>query len=191
MEDPSGLTGKEDAKREVELVSRRVALLLLAFAKTLVDELGTNVGVPLIAKAIKQYGRMIGEEVRKKVIGQGLPLSPENYGAETSRSLPKTIVHDQMEEITVGGKRRIRLYGCVLAKVWRQYRQEKLRRLYCYVDPAKYMAHNPEYKLDHAKALRDGHDYCELCIEKTNLEERNAFAADSEDWLSIDHCSGK
>ena len=171
--------------------SRRLGLLHLAFSRALVDELGEEEGRRLILKAIKRYGTMIGEEVRKAVEEQGLPLTPENYGIGPSRSLPEFGMHSGSEEIEVDAVKRFRAYGCVMAKVWKEYGEEKIGRLYCYVDPAKYMAYNPDYKLAHITAIPDGSSYCEFCIEETTPRERAAFNSEEEDWQFIDRCEEK
>ena len=180
-----------DAAHEVELVSRRLALLHLAFAKTLVQEFGQSKGRQLVTKAVKVYGRMIGKQVREDVFAQGLEPTPENYGVGTSRSLPNIGMHAGSETVEIDGKKRIRAYGCVMARVWNEYGENKLGRLYCYVDPAKYIAYNPDYVLAHVKALPDGDDYCEFCVRQTSPKERADFASDDADWLYIDHCEEK
>jgi len=180
-----------EAAYEVELASRRLALLHLAFAKTLVQEFGPSKGKQLVAKAIKAYGRMIGEQVRKDVLAQGLEPTPENYGVGTSRSLPNIGMHERVEEVEAEGKKRLRAYGCVMARVWNEYGENELGRLYCYVDPAKYMAYNPDYKLAHAKVLPGGDAYCEFCIRPTSAKERADFASEDVDWLYIDYCGEK
>jgi hypothetical protein len=50
----------EEAKRQVALVSRRLGLLHLAFAEVLVRHLGDEEGKKMTARAIKDYGRMVG-----------------------------------------------------------------------------------------------------------------------------------
>ena len=180
-----------DARHEVELVSRRLGMLHLAFARTLVNELGEEQGRKLTAKAIKAYGEMVGRGVREVIQEQGLPLTPENYEAGDARTLPMIGMHDRIEEVDVQGEKRMRSYGCVMAKVWKEYGEEELGRLYCYVDPAKFMAYNPEYKMAHVKALPDGDAYCEFCIRKTTQEERNDFASQDADWLYIDRCGDR
>lgn len=180
---------RQEAAREVERVSRRLGLLHLAFARTLVDELGEPEGRRLILKAIKRYGTLVGREVKAAVEAAGMEATPENYGTGTSRGLPRIGMHERSETVEVGGKTRERAYGCVMAKVWKEYGEDRLGRLYCYVDPAKYMAYNPNYKLAHIKALPDGDPHCEFCVEETTPEERRAFAAAEEDWTWIDRCS--
>ena len=41
----------EETKREIEITSRRIALLHLSYAKTLIEELGEEKGREMIAKA--------------------------------------------------------------------------------------------------------------------------------------------
>jgi len=175
-----------EAKQAVELTARRLGLLHLSFARTLVDELGEKKGKELIMKAIKDYGKRIGKKVREGVIKQGLAPIPENYGVGKSRDLPEFGMHEDTEGVEVGGEKRIRAYGCAMAKVWHEYGEDELGRLYCYVDPAKYMAFNPDFKLIHIKALPDGNEYCELTVRPTTEQEREDFAAKDTDWSRID-----
>jgi len=177
----------EDAEKEVRLASRRIALLHLAYARTLEEKLGEK-GLDIAAAAIKEYGKMIGKEVKEKVLDAELPLTPGNYGAGSSRNLPKIGMHEGVKEYEERGQRRIISYGCEMAKVWAEYDENQLGRLYCYVDPAKYMAYNPEFKLAHIKAMPDGDDCCEFCVAKTTEDERQAFESEDSDWLFIDQC---
>jgi len=191
MKTEQDVISRAEAAHEIELVSRRIALLHLAFARTLVNEFGDEEGRRLILKAVKEYGVMIGIEVKAAVLDEGLPLTPENYGVGKSRSLPEFGMHAGSEEIEIDGEKRFRAYGCAMAKVWKHYGEEALGRLYCYVDPAKYMAYNPDYKLAHTKALPDGDPCCEFCLEQTTAQEREDFASDDAEWAYIDHCRGK
>ncbi|MBW2308679.1 MAG: L-2-amino-thiazoline-4-carboxylic acid hydrolase [Deltaproteobacteria bacterium] len=177
----------DEAKQLIEMTSRRIALLHLSFARTLVDELGEEKGKELILKAIKDYGNKIGEKVRKDVIDQGLDPVPENYGAGKSSDVPAFGMHDRREKgLLVEGKKISRAYGCVLAKVWKEYGEEKLGRLYCYVDPAKYMAFNPDFTLVHLKAMPDGDEYCEFTVRPTTEKEREDYSSRDKDWTYID-----
>ena len=176
----------KEAKRAVELTARRLGLLHLSFARTLVDELGERKGKELIMKAIKDYGERIGKKVKESVINQGLDPTPENYGAEKSRDLPEFGMHENREIVEVDGEKRMRAYGCAMAKVWHECGEDELGRLYCYVDPAKYMAFNPDFKLVHIKALPDGDEYCELTVRPTTEQDRKDFAAKDTDWSRID-----
>lgn len=176
----------DEAKREVEITSRRIALLHLSYAKTLVEELGEEKGRELIAKAIKDYGIRIGEKTRKEVLDQGLEPTPENFSAGKSLRIPKFGMHDRIETVEVDGEPRRRAYGCVLGKLWKEYGEEKLGRLYCYVDPAKYMAYNPNFKLIHIKVVPEGHEYCEFAVRPTTEKERKDFLTKDKDWFYID-----
>ena len=95
----------EEAKRAVELTARRLGLLHLSFARTLVDELGEKKGKELIMKAIKDFGQRIGQQVREGVIVQGLEPNPENYGAGKSEDLPKFGMHESKETVEVDGEK--------------------------------------------------------------------------------------
>lgn len=181
----------EEAAHEVKLTSRRIALLHLAFAKTAFKNLGDKEGRRLVIDAIKEYGKTVGTEVREAVIAQGLEPIPANYGVGNSRSLPRFGMHSGSEVIDVDGKERLRAYGCAMAEVWAEYEEGALGRLYCLVDPAKYMAFNPKFTLAHTKALPDGDPYCEFCTRRTSEQERADFASDEADWSYIDHCESE
>ena len=172
----------EEAKEQVSKVCRRLGLLHLSFAKTVVEELGEEKGKQLVLKAIKDYGARIGREVKAKAIAQGLADTPANY----KEDLPLYGMHERKETIEVGGEERTRMYGCVMAKVWNELGAGELGRFYCYVDPAKYMSFNPNFKLVHTKALPDGDEYCEFALRPTTEQERKDFADKDKDWSYID-----
>ena len=176
----------EEAKQAVELTARRLGLLHLSFARTLVDELGEKKGKELITKAIKDYGKRVGKEVREGVIDQGLDPVPENYGAGKASDLPEFGMHESRERVEIDREKRTRAYGCTMAKVWHEYGEDELGRLYCYVDPVKYMAFNPNFKLIHIKTLPDGDEYCELVVRPTTEQDRKDFIAKDTDWSRID-----
>jgi len=177
----------DEAKRAIESVSRRVALLHLSYAKTIIEELGEERGLELIAKAIKDYGVRIGEKTREEVLRLGLEPTPENFNAGESYRVPAFGMHDKIEIVKVNDEERVRIHGCILAKVWQEYGEERIGRLYCYMDVAKYMGYNPNYKQIHTKTIPDGHPYCELTIKPTTEEERRIFqTGKGKDWLIID-----
>jgi hypothetical protein len=95
-------------------------------------------------------------------------------------------MHERRETVEVDGERRIRLFGCVMARIWKEYGEEKLGSLYCYVDLAKYMAFNPNFKLTHLRALPHGDEYCELAVKPTSAKEREDFSAEDSDRLYTD-----
>jgi hypothetical protein len=172
----------EDAKEQVRKVCARLALLHISFSKVLVEELGEEKGTDLILKAIKKYGAYVGEDAKKRAIDRELSNTPENYVGD----LPNYGMHDKIERFSEDNENRIRAHGCVMGKVWRELDEEKLGRYYCYVDPAKYMAFNPEYKLMHLKAMPDGDDYCEFAVRPTTEKEQHDFQAKGVDWRYID-----
>lgn len=159
----------KEAKEQVEILGRRLALLHLAYARTLVEEFGERKGKKLVLKAIKDYGIRIGQITKKG--GQDLP----KYG-----------LHEGLEWIEVKGEKRIRAQGCVLAKEWKAWGEDALGRLYCWVDPAKTMSVDPSKKLVHIKALPDGDDCCELTFRPTTEKERRDFADKDANWEYID-----
>ena len=172
------------AKSEVALVCRRLGLLHMAFAQVLVDEFGEERGKQLVTQAIEEYSRKIGAKKREVVFSQELEPSLENL--VEARDIPTIGMHDRTERVEVEGEMRIRAYGCVMSKVWHGYGKDDLGRIYCYVDPVKYMAFNPNFKLMHLKALPDGDEYCELVVRPTTEQERKDFADKDKDWSYID-----
>ncbi len=172
----------EEAKEQVRRACARLGLLHLSFAKTLFNELGEEKGKELVLKAIKEYGTRIGEQAKANVAAQGLDNNPVNFKDD----LPLYGMHENREVVEVDGEKRRRAYGCVMGRVWNELGEGKLGRLYCYVDPAKYMAFNANFKLIHIKALPDGDEYCEFAVRPTTEQERKDFAAKDTDWSYID-----
>jgi hypothetical protein len=95
-------------------------------------------------------------------------------------------MHTGREKVTINGETRTRAFGCVMGKIWNEIGEGKLGRLYCYVDPAKYMAFNPKFKLMHTKVLPGGDDCCEMAVRSTTEQERKDFADTDADWSYID-----
>lgn len=172
----------EEAKEQVEKVCKRLALLHLAYAKTIINELGDIEGKKLVLKAIKEYGKRIGVNVREKVAQQGKKNLPENYVED----LPFYGMHEKVEEVKIKEQEIKRAYGCVMGKFWQELGEDKIGRLYCYVDPAKYMAYNDCFALIHKKSIPDGDPYCEFTIKKTTNKEKEDFLDDQKDWSYID-----
>lgn len=173
---------KEQAKHEVELASRRLGMLHISYAKTIVEALGDEKGKELILKAIQKYGEYVDTQTKKIVEEENLELTPENFNLEKARSLPNIGLNDKVVEDDEGRK----IYGCAMAKVWRELDEEDLGKLYCYIDTAKYMYYNPAYKLTHIKAM-PAHktDYCMFSLDKTTERERKDFF-DQKDWRYLD-----
>ena len=175
-----------EAVKAVRSASRRIALLHLSYVEVIMEEFGEEKGLKLISKVIKKYGSRIGIKTREEVLAKGLEATPENFSKGGSYAIPKFGMHDRIEAVAVKGKKKTRAYGCVLAGVWQEYGKEKLGRLYCYMDVAKYMAYNPNYKLAHVKTVPDGEECCELEVRPTTEEEKKDFLAEDKDWFYID-----
>ena len=173
----------EEAKEQVALACRRLGLLHLAFAEVLMAKLGPEEGKATVNRAIKVYGRLIGERKRERALAEGMDLAPESFRAVSD--LPGFGMHDRIEELEVEGEKRIRAHGCVMGTVWRDLGKSELGGCYCLVDPASSMAFNPDYKLIQIKALPAGDPYCELVMRPSTEEDRAEFSADDTDWNSI------
>lgn len=161
MAEKEVLVSLDEAAREVEVAITRLALLHLSFSKTLIDELGEERGRELILKSIIRYGKRVGERIKR-----GLP------------DLPKYGVHKE--------RKGERVYGCVLAKIFREYGEEDVGCLYCYVDPAKSMAVDPGSKLIHGYCAACGDDYCTFARMSTTEKDRIGFEKMSKDWMDVD-----
>jgi hypothetical protein len=176
------MVSREEASEQVRKVCRRLGLLHFAFSSAAMAALGQEKGEQLVLEAIKNYARMVGEEVKKKVAARGLANVPANY----QEDLPLYGMHKGAEKVTVNGESRTRMYGCVMAQVWHELDADELGRLYCYVDIAKYMAFNPDFKQVHIGTVTDGCEHCEFVIRPTTEQERKDFATPNKDWRYLD-----
>jgi len=149
-----------EAENEVKVVTQRLALLHLAYGRTLVDEFGWEKGKQLIMNAIKEYARRVAE--RTKQGHQGLP----KYG-----------FWERLE-----GKPPL----CELGKIVREYDELDIGSLYCLIDPAKIMFANPEEKLVHTKAYTVGDDSCEFETVPTTEKDREDLFGENRDWSHVD-----
>jgi len=150
-----------EAIREVETAITRVALLHLSFSKILVEEFGEEKGKALIVRSILEYGRRVGERTK-----QGLP------------DLPKYGVY--------GVRKNRRVYDCVFARIFREYGEQDVGCLYCYVDPAKTMAADPMRKVIHTTCAACGDDCCTFEEMSTTEKERKDFVNKDKDWRYVD-----
>jgi hypothetical protein len=148
-----------EAENEVKVVTQRLALLHLAFSKTLVEEYGWERGKELILRSIKRYGGYVAERTKKGY--QSLP----RYGFWERRE----------------GKPSL----CELGKIMVEMGEPELGSLYCLIDPAKTMAADPSKKLIHTRCMILGDDECGFETVPTTEEEREDFAED-RDWSHVD-----
>jgi len=149
-----------EAENEVKVVTQRLALLHLAYAKTLVEEFGWDKGKLLILRAIKEYGLRVADRTRR------------GY-----QSLPKYGFWERRE-----GKPQL----CELGKIVLEYNELDIGSLYCLIDPAKTMADTPNEKLIHTLCLTVGDDHCEFAGASTTEKEREDFFAENKDWAYVD-----
>lgn len=148
-----------EAENEVKVTTQRLALLHLAFAKTLVKEYGWERGKQLVMNAIKQYGEYVAERTKKG-----------------DQSLPKYGFWERRE-----GKPPL----CELGKIMIEYGEPELGSLYCLIDPAKTMAANPEEKMIHTKCMIFGDDQCSFDTVPTSDKDLEDFAH-NKDWAHVD-----
>jgi len=151
----------KEAREQVEIAITRAALLHLAFSRILVDELGEEKGKELILKSIMEYGRRVGERIKR-----GLPDLPK-YGVN-------------------GGWKDGKVYDCVFANIFREYGELDLGCFYCYVDPAKSMAADPASKFIHKDCAACGDDFCTFDKTSTTEKERKDFVSKNKDWKDVD-----
>lgn len=150
----------EEAEEQVKIVTQRLSLLHLAYARTLVDAFGWEKGKQLVLNAIKEYGRRVAERTEK-----GYP------------SLPKYGFWERRE-----GQPQL----CELGKIVLEYDELDIGSLYCLIDPAKTMYTDPEQKLIHTQCLTTGDDHCEFATVATTHEDKEDFFGENQDWAHVD-----
>lgn len=160
MTEDKDLIPSDQARRAVQDMTRRVGLLHMCYARTLVDELGDEKGRELIKKAIWSYGTKIGERTRGRVEAIGLEPTLENMGKGGDLS-PIGFDH---REVIVEGETRTQSLSCAMAEIWQEYGEENLGGLYCLVDPAKMQSYDPHWTWVHTRKIPDGEPYCELVV---------------------------
>jgi len=148
-----------EAENEVKVVTQRLALLHLAFSRTIVDNLGWDAGKQLILDSIKQYGEYVAE--RTKQGHQGLP----KYGFWENREDKPPL--------------------CELGKIMLELGEPELGAMYCLIDPAKTMAADPNKKMIHTRCMILGHDECQFDTIPTSDEEKESFKK-GMDWSFVD-----
>ena len=163
MEGKEAVVAKEEARQAVQDMTRRVGLLHICYARTLVEELGEKTGRELIEKAIWDYGTRVGRSTQERILAQGLEPTVENFSKGSDLS---PIGFDQ-QKVVVEGEERQQSMGCALADVWREYGEEELGGLYCLVDPAKMQAYDPNWTMIHTKKIPNGDECCEFAVRPT------------------------
>ncbi len=172
MRDGSGHSDRQEQKvpreralRDVEIMAERLAMLYYHFARVLVEELGEERARELIARAIEGYGTECGRRVREGVLAMGKPLTPENYSLVPDLpSLGWEVAGASADEKEI----RAVVSHCPLAAYWKHVGAEKLARLYCFVDQAKYSAYNSDLKCKHVRNVLDGDAACEIHVTSSH-----------------------
>ena len=168
MDEQKGTVSRAEAVKAVTDMSRRVALLHMCYARTLVDELGPEQGTQLIKKAIRAYGTKVGERMRERARSLGLEPNVENFGKVAD--LPSLAFDDSFS--IVDGEPHSWAHSCTLAELWQEYGEDELGSLYCLVDPAKMEAYNPSWTQVHSKKIIDGDEYCERVARPVSRESK-------------------
>ena len=173
-----------EAMEQVRVIGRRLALMHLAFSRTLIEELGEDKGKKAVIKAMMEYGRIVGET--NKAGHQDLPF----YGFHEKYTYGDKEFLDTREEANIAGKdfdfSRYRVHGCVLAKTFLEHNEKELGCLYCYVDSAKSMAADPSKKLIHTACEVVGDAFCAFDLLPTTEKERKDFEDKHVDWKEVD-----
>ena len=171
----------DEAMEQVRTVGIRLALMHLAYARTLVQEYGMDKGRDLIVKAMMAYGKLVGE--RNKSGRQDLPW----YGFHDKYAYKDKAYVDTREQPTDDFDFAfLKVYGCILAKTFLESGEPELGALYCYVDAAKSMAANPECKLIHTACEVCGDKFCAFDSVPTTEEERIYFQKQDPRWKKTD-----
>ncbi len=139
-------------EQDVWLMAQRTALVYIEMAKELVAALDEEKGKEAIKQAIWRVGTKCGHKVRDGVLGKGLELEAGNY--QTAPDLPSVGWRKGDGKVTF----------CPLAAVWKELGEEKLGRIYCNIDPAKFNAYNPELWCTHDRNVLDGDDCCVIRV---------------------------
>jgi predicted ArsR family transcriptional regulator len=150
-------------ERSVRQMARRLALLYYYFARTLSEELGEEEGMRLVEKATREYGLHVGRAVRERLEEQGLELTPENYGK--AADLPPVGWEFHTTQSADGEIHTACTY-CPVAVTWQELGADKIGRMYCHMDQARYEGFNPEYELVHTQTVLDGDERCAWVIRK-------------------------
>lgn len=148
-----------EAAQQVKITTQRLALLHIAFSRTIVDKFGWADGKQIILDSIKTYGEYVADRTAKG--HQGLP----KYGFWEKRE----------------GKPDL----CELGKVMLDMGEAELGAMYCLIDPAKTMAADDSSKLIHTRCMILGHDECQFDTVPTSIMDREDFE-EGKDWSHVD-----
>ncbi|MBM7868282.1 hypothetical protein GTO89_15685 [Heliobacterium gestii] len=150
------------AQREVRKMADMMAALYRHFSQEIIDAVGEAKGVEIIQNAVWRYGQERGRQHREKVLGQGFPDEPESY-----TKLPDLPAFGwDVEKLSATNPSHVRVTYCPFAAHWKEKGFQKIGRLYCAVDQAKYSAFHENSDYAHLQNTLDGDDCCEMICRK-------------------------
>lgn len=153
---------KQEALENVLIMAERLAFLHYAFAKTIERYLPRKKADEAILEAIDEYGKLNAKSTTKRIQEQN--LEPVLINFRKGKDLPS--VGWRWDPIDKPGNvpcgKISKISKCPLAEIWKQLGEDgqRLGRLYCYVDQAKFRAYGKGYECVHDKNILDGDDYC-------------------------------
>jgi hypothetical protein len=178
------MVSMDEAAEQVRVTAVRLALMHIAFARTLVEELGEKKGKETALKAIMEYGRLVGE--RNKAGAQDMP----HYGLHRTYAYRDKAFTDGRDMPLAEGETfdysNFKVHGCALSEVFLEYDEPELGCLYCYVDAAKSMGADPSHKLMHTACELLGDDCCSFDLKPTTQKEQKDFKAKNLKWKDAD-----
>jgi hypothetical protein len=132
-------------------------------------------------KSIMEYGQLIGERIKN-----GKPDLPF-YGVHDWYIYKDQKYFDRRREKSSQKDYSLyKVYGCSFAKIFNEYDAKDLGCLYCYVDAAKSMGTNPDYKLVHRNCALCESDFCSFALTPTTSKEKSDFLRKRVNWRKVD-----
>ena len=180
-----GTVPLEEAVEQVEIAMIRLGLMHLSYSRILIQEFGEDKGKELILKSIIEYGNRVG----KRSMEGYQDLS--NYGIHSKYVYEEKEFRDAREVMSLAQDEgfdfsKLEIHDCILARIFKEYNEEDLGKLYCYIDAAKSMTTNPNEKAIHTKCVLCGDNYCQIKTEKTTEKERVDFKNSNPEWRDVD-----
>ncbi|SDH88175.1 L-2-amino-thiazoline-4-carboxylic acid hydrolase [Desulfosporosinus hippei] len=158
---------QEVAAIQVRQMGRMMASLFYHMTKEVLSELGEERGTELVSRAIKAFGSERGNQHKEHILAEGIEHLPENYVELADLPwLGWDIEKAEPEE----NKTHIKITHCPLAEYWKEKGVQKIGRIYCSVDQAKYESFHPSSEYVHLKNVLDGDEYCEMVCRRKNTD---------------------
>lgn len=148
---------KQESKKDITIMAKRLALVYYFFTKKLIEEMGEEEAERIVKDVIEEYGSYCGERVKEKVESLGHEIKAENYGK--GKDLP-TLGWDISLVESDGETMLYEFANCPFAEQWKELDFEKWGRLYCWIDQAKYSAFDDRIQCVHDENVLDGDSTC-------------------------------